>query len=133
MERYLPEIIRFLLENWPENSFGLLYNINFPDIPADQIKGVCITRQGRGHWEREFQEWDINRLRKYEATGFHFDGNLAPLEEGEDAYMMIGEFIDDEPGVEDADHARLEEGWITITPNNLDRIDFDDFKRLRSL
>lgn len=133
VERYLPEIIRFLLDNWPENSFGLLYNINFPDIPADQIKGVCITRQGRGHWEREFQEWDINRLLKYEATGFHFDGNLAPLDEGEDAYMMIGEFIDDEPGDVDADHARLEAGWITITPNNLDRTDFEEFKRLRSL
>lgn len=133
VEHYLPSIVRFLLDNWPENSFGLLYNINFPDIGIDEVKGVKITRQGKGHWEREFQPWDEERLMLYEATGFHHDGKLPTLEEGEEGYMMVGDFIDDENENDDADHSMLEQGWITITPNNLDRTDFEEYKRLRSI
>ena len=133
VEHYLPSIVRFLLDNWPENSFGLLYNINFPDLGIDKVKGVKITRQGKGHWEREFQPWDEERLMLYEATGFHHDGKLPTLEEGEEGYMMVGDFIDDENENDDADHSMLEQGWITITPNNLDRTDFEEYKRLRSI
>ena len=133
VEHYLPSIVRFLLDNWPENSFGLLYNINFPDIGIDEVKGVKITRQGKGHWEREFQPWDEERLMLYEATGFHHDGKLPTLEEGEEGYMMVGDFIDDENENDDADHSMLEQGWITLNPNNLDRTDFEEYKRRRSI
>ena len=130
VEHYLPGIIRFLLEHWPENEYGLLYNINFPDVAPDAVKGIRFTRQGRGHWVREFQEWDLERLSKYAPSGFSIPDNLPPLEEGETAYMMIGDFVDDDAGARDADHVLNEEGWITITPNNVDRTDYKDLKRL---
>ena len=47
--------------------------------------------------------------------------------------MMIGDFIDDEPVTGDADHRLNLENWITITPNNLDRTDFADLERLRTI
>ena len=125
VEKYLPGIIRSLLDNWPEGRYGLLYSINFPKVPVEACKGIRFARQGRGHWVKEFQEWDEGRLRKYEAVGFHFDDTLPPLEEGEKGYMMIGDFIDDEPGAMDADHVLNDAGWITITPNNLDRTDYE--------
>jgi broad specificity polyphosphatase/5'/3'-nucleotidase SurE len=133
VEQYLPGILRFLLENWPEDKYGLLYNINFPDVTPDRLEGICFARQGKGHWVREFQEWDVNRLKAYEATGFHLQENLPPLEEGETAYMMIGDFVDDEDGAMDADHVLNKSNWITIVPNTIDRTDFGELKRLHDL
>jgi len=133
VEQYLPGILRFLLENWPENKYGLLYNINFPDVTPDRLLGICFSRQGKGHWVREFQPWDVEHFQVYEETGFRLPENLPPLEEGESAYMMIGDFVDDDEGSPDADHVLNEEGWITITPNTIDRTDFEELKRLRNL
>jgi len=134
IERWFPGIFRFLMDNWPEDHYGLIYNINFPKVPADEIRGIRFTRQGRGHWVREFQGWNIERLKNY----FVHDGLDVPLidpplEEGETAFMMIGDFIDDEPETADADHRLNREGWITITPNNIDRTDFADLARLKAL
>ena len=133
VETYLPRILRFLLDNWPDDKYGLLYNINFPDVPVDRVEGICFARQGKGHWVREFQEWDVERLQAYEATGFHLQENLPPLEEGETAYMMIGDFVDDEDGDMEADHVLNESNWITIVPNTIDRTDFEELKRLKGL
>ena len=96
--------------------------------------GIRFARQGRAHWVREFQSWDKSRL----GTYFVMEGHNCqvvdpPLEEGETAYMMIGDFIDDEPATADADHRLNLENWITITPNNLDRTDFEDLARLKNL
>ena len=133
VERYLPGILTFLLENWPEGRYGLLYNINFPDVPPERVEGITFARQGRGHWIREFQPWDEERLSSYEATGFQAQKNLPPLEEGESAFMMIGDFVDDEDGAMDADHVLNHSNWITITPNCIDRTDYVELKRLRVL
>ena len=77
VETYLPRILDFLLDNWPEGKYGLLYNINFPDVPVDRVKGVCFARQGKGHWVREFQEWDVERLQAYErGVGLYDDRRL---------------------------------------------------------
>ena len=130
VERYLPGILHFLLDNWPSDRYGLMYNINFPDVAPEEVKGIRFTRQGRGHWIREFQDWDLTRLEKYEASGFNAAAAYPPLEEGERAYMMIGEFINDDEGAPDADHVLNDEGYITITPNNLDRTDYADLERL---
>lgn len=133
VERWFPVIFRFLMENWPEDRYGLMYNINFPKA-ACPVRGIRFARQGRGHWVREFQEWDIERLKGYFVhEGLAVPVSDPPLEEGEKAYMMIGDFIDDEPDTADADHRLNNEGWITITPNNLDRTDFDDLARLNAL
>ena len=134
VRRRLPGIIRDLLANWPqEDAYGLFYNINFPDVPDDEVKGVKFTRQGRGHWEKEFQEWDSDRLKNYGPSNSLYAAvhELPPLEEGEKAYMMIGDFIDDETleTAHNADHSLNEEGWITITPFRVDRTDYSELKR----
>ena len=130
VEKYLPGIIKKLLDNWPENSFGLYYNVNFPDV--EEPKGVRITRQGRGHWEKEFVEWDEESYDPNSST-FGLGSHYVNLENGEKAYMMVGDFIDDEPGCLDADHVANEQGWITITPCNLDQTDYKEYQRLKTL
>jgi 5'-nucleotidase len=44
-EAHAPDIVRRLLSfGFPE---GVLYNLNFPNLPPDQIKGVTVTAQGK--------------------------------------------------------------------------------------
>ena len=43
------------------------------------------------------------------------------------------DFVDDEDGAMDADHVLNHSNWITITPNNIDRTDFAELRRLKLL
>lgn len=42
------KVIRRLLESapWHDNRYGVFYNINFPPLPGDQVKGVRASFQG---------------------------------------------------------------------------------------
>lgn len=46
------DTVRSLLRHglWDDNSYRLFYNVNFPPIPADAVKGLRITTQG---WREE--------------------------------------------------------------------------------
>ncbi len=117
VEMFFPQIFRFLMENWPEDSYGLFYNVNFPTCPLSGIKGVKVARQGRGYWAEEFEPW-------LEKAGTE---NLEP---GEDAYYMAGRFVNADSCPEEADHCNLSDGWITITPATLDKTYMPEYKRL---
>ena len=43
-----PAIIRRLLDaaTWQDGPYGVFYNVNFPPLPADQVKGLKATEQG---------------------------------------------------------------------------------------
>ena len=47
-------------------------------------------------------------------------------------FVLHGDFVSADDESYDADHILNEEGWITITPNNVDRTDYAELKRLRS-
>lgn len=134
VRRYFPEILRTLVENWPEDAFGLFYNVNFPSCNPDDIKGIRITRMGRGHWVREFRLWDERAEARAEADVFGLSRDERPvLEEGETAYYIVGDFVDDEDEGADADHRLLSDGWITVTPMNADSTYYSEIKHLHSL
>lgn len=47
-EHYIPEIVRYLLdEPMPEGSF---LNINFPEAEIEDVQGFRLTKQGKGRW-----------------------------------------------------------------------------------
>ena len=136
IEALFPDIFRMLMENWPEDAYGLMYNVNFPPRPLEEIRGVRFTRQGKGHWIKEFREWDVQFLREQNLDDeFYWQAVDRPLEPGEKGYMMIGTFVDDETdeSAVDADHRLLEEGYVTITPNRLDRTDYAELERRRNI
>lgn len=122
VERLIPSLVQKLVDSWPKNRPGLFYNINFPSLPLSEIKGVRVARQGAGKWIREFEVW------VWEA-----EEALQELEEGEKAYYMSGDFIDGETTSDEADHRLNDEGWITITPCNIDLTDYIEFDRLKSI
>ncbi len=67
VEKYFGDIFTRLMNDYPSRH-GIYYNVNFPDIPAAEIKGVRTGYQGMGRWVREFKEWDVQAYSKYGIT-----------------------------------------------------------------
>ena len=133
VERYFGEIFMKLIQDWPKKH-GVYYNVNFPDIPADKIKGVRTGVQGMGRWIREFKEWDLNHYAKYGITPEMLGQSSNPvLEEGEDLYMMVGEFQDDPRNTENADHRLVADGYISVVAHNIDCTDYQETERLSTI
>ena len=97
-EQFAPGIVRALTSmQWPH---GTLMNVNFPHVPVEQVKGIKPCPQGR-------RKLDDNLHRRVDPQGR--------------PYIWIGgqrtEPFSDEPN---ADYMQVREGYITVTPLNLD-------------
>lgn len=130
VEKYFPDIFENLLADKPQ-KYGVFYNVNFPDIPCEDIKGVRTGHLGRGHWEKEFKSWDAAHYAKYGITPEMLGQSSNPVvEEGEELYMMVGEFIDDASGDAEADHKLVEKGYISVVAHNVDNTDYAEVERI---
>ena len=133
VEAFFGDIFEKLMSNLPSRH-GVYYNVNFPDIPADQIKGFKVGYQGRGRWVREFKEWDVKHYAKYGLTPEMLGQSSNPvLEEGEDLYMMVGDFEDDPRNTAEADHLLVQNGYVSIVAHNVDCTDYEETSRLSSI
>ncbi len=74
---------------------GLLLNVNIPDLPFGDIKGLMITRQARSKWEESYAERTDPFNRTY--------------------YWMSGTFVNLDAG-ENTDVYAVENGWVSVTP-----------------
>ena len=115
------------MEDYPD-KYGVYYNVNFPNIPASDIKGVRSSVQGMGRWIKEFKVWDPDTYKKYGITPELLGQKSTPeVEEGEELYMMVGEFMDDERNGIRADHRLMENGYVS---HNVDCTDYQEHDRL---
>lgn len=87
-----------------------LLNVNFPALPADQVRGIQITRLGR----RIYRDVLIRRLDP----------------QGRPYYWIGGDPPGGEP-VMGTDIGALAQGYISVTPLNLDMTDQAQLARLR--
>lgn len=88
---------------------GTLLNVNVPALPREQIRGVRITRMG----ERLYRDaWD----RRVDPRGRVY-------------YWLAGELMESENG-KDSDVRAVEEGYISVTPIQLDLTRYDQMARL---
>ncbi len=146
VEKYFPAIFEKLMADYP-TEFGIYYNINFPDLPADKIKGVRIANQGLCRWVREFRSWEDGLsldvgVAAYSCSGEEdglvanggYPGESVCSEErdGEEYYVMIGEIEDDDRNLLTADHHLMLEGYITVVPHRIDCTDYQELNRLRN-
>lgn len=130
--QYFGEIFSMLMSERPKRH-GIYYNVNFPNIPADRIKGIKTGYQGLGRWVREFKEWDAGHYRKYGITPEMLGQSSNPvLEEGEDLYMMVGDFEDDPRNTSEADHRIVADGYISVVAHNVDCTDYEEIDRIRT-
>jgi 5'-nucleotidase len=107
-ERYAPSIIsRVFAEAWAKDTF---ININFPDLPASQVKGFRVTAQGK----RKLGDELVERI----------DPRGTP-------YVWIGGLRVDEVAQEGTDLHAIAGGWISVTPVHMDMTHRASFERLR--
>ena len=131
--KYFPDIFRMIMSNLPEKR-GIYYNVNFPDIPAERIKGIRTGFQGMGRWVREFKHWDPDVYRHLGITPELLGQSSNPVSEpGEDLYMMVGEYVDDPENTHRSDHWIMKDGYISIVAHNIDTTDYGEVERLASL
>lgn len=78
---------------------GVLLNVNIPDIPLSEFKGVKICRQARAKWVEEFDEREDPNKRKY--------------------YWLTGRFQNQDHG-EDTDEWALQNGYASVVPCQFD-------------
>jgi 5'-nucleotidase len=96
-ESHAPGLLRSLIETgWPANVF---LNVNFPNVAADQVKGVSVTRQGRRKPGSKLDRREDPRGRPY--------------------YWIDSARIE-EPTLEGSDLSAIYDGRISVTPLHLD-------------
>lgn len=95
-EKYVRQIIEWILKN---PSLTCL-NVNIPDLPADNIRGIKICRQAKGNWVEDFEE----RIDPYNRP----------------YYWMTGKFTNFEPNSQDTDEWALANGYVSVVPIQTD-------------
>ena len=78
---------------------GIVLNVNIPNLPKKEIKGIRICRQAKANWEEEF------------------DKRTNP--NGRDYYWLAGKFVNLDQG-EDTDEWALEHGYVSVVPVQFD-------------
>lgn len=99
-------------------SRGTFLNVNVPDIPADEIKGFRIARQGAGRWVRELE--------------------AVTEDDGKEHFSMMGMFEDMESsyvsgGYVQGDHRLIHDGYVSVVPHKIDTTDYIEAERLCGL
>jgi len=89
-----------------------LLNVNIPKGNLNQIKGMKVCRQGRGHWIEEFKEAYDPRGRKY--------------------YWLTGRFENKDEG-SDTDIWALNNNYVSIVPTGHDLTAYDALENLSYL
>jgi 5'-nucleotidase len=94
----LTRLLRGLVErtDFPDETF---FNINLPDIPAEQIKGARITTLGR-------RVYSDSLTRREDPSGRE--------------YFWIGGGVSSWSGRDDSDFRAVRAGYVSVTPLHLD-------------
>lgn len=94
---HAPEVIRRLTaQPWPRNT---LINVNFPDVPAEAVRGIVATRQGK------------------RKIG---DGVAERVDPRGRAYYWIGPLREESPDEPGTDLNAVTQGKVALTPIYLD-------------
>jgi len=110
--RFAPDIIRRVLaEGIPRD---VLVNVNFPDCPPEEVKGIAVTAQGRRRQER----LHIDERRDGRGNPYYWI-----------AYVRQGVV----KAADGTDFAALDERCVAVTPLKLDMTDEPFMTRLAEL
>lgn len=133
VERYFPALFEQIMSHLPER-FGLVYNLNFPAIAPEEVKGLRIPGQGVIRWVREYAPYDpgIYERKGFSPRALGIQGPPEPEPE-ESLYMMGGTVVKDPANLEDSDVELIAKGYITLTAHSILTTDRQEQDRLRAL
>lgn len=133
VKELFPGLLKKILDNWGDR-FGVYYNVNFPNLPTADIKGIKVGRQGILHWVDEFQPFTMKIFDRIGITPKDVGIVAFPeLEPGERAVMMTGEMANDDRNDENCDNIILADENIAITVHNVDTTDYIEMERVKSI
>ena len=90
-----------------------LINVSIPTIPKEKIKGIKITKQGRGAYEEKVKEYISPSGYKYYWIGGR-ENLTAECEEN-------------------SDYTAVKNGYISITPIKIDLTDYENIENLNKI
>lgn len=107
-KEYIQNIVKKTLESpMPK---GVVLNVNIPNLPKSEIKGLKVCRQANAKWEESFDERTNPHGKKY--------------------YWLTGYFNNMDQG-RDADETALAEGYISVVPVKFDLTAHEYIENLR--
>ena len=109
-EPYVRQIIGHILKNGMQE--GNLYNVNIPNLPAEEIKGVKVCRQAEARWVEDYAKGEDPRGRPY--------------------YWLTGNFVN-EDAREDTDANALQAGYVSLVPSQHDLTNHRALAKLQAL
>ena len=96
-----------------EHPLPLCLNVNVPNIPCAELKGIRLSRQTRGYWREEF----------FERTDPH----------GRNYFWLTGAFSNAEPQAEDTDEWALANGYVAVVPVQVDLTAYSQMEQLKKI
>lgn len=121
---HFPAIFEKVLEGheWKRDTF---LNINFPAIPASEVRGVKVCHQGFSHWEKEYVPWEENFFEKagIDISKYWLKSCDVEHEKEEKLWLMVGTVTDEERNDDLSDHRCLGQGYVTMVMHSLDTTD----------
>jgi 5'-nucleotidase len=105
LEELLPRLVR--PDVFPAHT---LLNVNLPDIPPEELKGIRVTSLGR-------RRYSDSLTRATDPSGRE--------------YFWIGGGLSHWQGGADSDYRAVEEGYISVTPLHLDLTSYDLIEEIR--
>jgi 5'-nucleotidase len=90
---------------------GTLLNINVPNLPKEQIKGIKVTRQSMTRWDDHYEE----RIDPY----------------GKKYYWLTGDMDEKNDETEEYDHYALKAGYVSVTPIHFDLTDYSAYEKYK--
>jgi 5'-nucleotidase len=96
-EEFVKTIASAVIKNGLPN--GVCLNVNIPNVPENEIKGIKVCRQAEGTWQEDFDEREDPHGRKY--------------------YWMKGVYARIGNG-QDTDQCALEDKYISVVPVHFD-------------
>jgi 5'-nucleotidase len=107
---FAKSLMEYVLEHGMRK--GNLWNVNIPDLPVAEIKGIKVSRQADARWVEEFAEATDPRGQKY--------------------YWLTGRFVNEDENI-DTDVWALENGYISLVPSKHDLTNYDALEELKTL
>jgi len=108
-KKMIKDLVKKVLEHkLPE---GTILNVNVPNIPEENIRGVLPTHQGLSKWDDIYEE----RVDPYGNKYFWLTGQMAEL----DTKLHN-------------DHIAVKNNYVAITPIHFDLTDYKAYEQLKS-
>ncbi|MHA7942968.1 5'/3'-nucleotidase SurE [Formosa sp. 3Alg 14/1] len=105
--------IKTITENTLKHGLpqGVVLNVNIPNVPKKDIKGIRVCRQARANWVEKF------------------DKRQSPM--GKDYYWLAGKFVNLDQG-EDTDEWALEHNYVSVVPVQFDLTAYQSIRQINT-